>query len=376
MTSHFSPLEILELIQAIEKEMGRVREPSKGITSRVIDIDILFYDDLCLETDQLVLPHPELHHRKFVLVPLCRLDKHLVHPILNETIESLLKDTIDTSEITLYSRSLRNPKKNFDLSGLRYIAIEGNIGAGKTSLATMMASEFNAKLVLERFKENAFLPMFYKDPVRFAFPLEMSFLADRYQQLLDDLTQYDLFKEHVIADYDCFKSMIFANITLQDEEYNLYKKIFHIMYKELPNPDVYIYLYQNTDRLLENIKLRGRSFEQDIEASYLNKINKGYMDFINLGDKGFNNKESKFYEVSSEAIEIAKKYHPNWSSLKKSGILFMGRNSYQILGYNLDNPVDFVICYTENGEEKGGTSQAIRIAKDHSIAGKSLLHGN
>ena len=122
--------------------------------------------------------------------------------------------------------------------------------------------------------------MFYKDPVRFAFPLEMSFLADRYQQLLDDLMQYDLFKEHIIADYDCFKSMIFAKITLQEEEFNLYKKIFHIMYKELPNPDVYIYLYQNTERLLENIKQRGRSFEQDIEASYLDKINKGYMDFI------------------------------------------------------------------------------------------------
>ncbi len=280
VSSHFSPLEVLELILTIEKDMGRVREASKEVTSRTIDIDILFYDDVCMETDRLILPHSELHHRKFVLVPLARLNKQLIHPVLNETIESLLRDTIDNSELNLHSKLLRNPKQEFDLSGFRYIAIEGNIGAGKTSLASMMASEFNAKLILERFKENAFLPMFYKDPVRFAFPLEMSFLADRYQQLLDDLTQYDLFKDNVIADYDCFKSMIFAKITLQEEEYNLYKKIFHIMYKELPNPDVYIYLYQNTDRLLENIKQRGRSFEQEIEATYLNKINQGYMDFI------------------------------------------------------------------------------------------------
>ena len=280
VSCHFSPMEVLELIQVIEKDMGRVREASKGVTSRTIDIDILFYDDLTVETDQLVLPHSELHHRKFVLVPMARLNKNLIHPVLNESIESLLKVTIDKSAIELHSKLLKNPKRKIDLSGYRYIAIEGNIGAGKTSLATMMASEFNAKLILERFQENALLPMFYKDPVRFAFPLEMSFLADRYQQLLDDLMQYDLFKEHIIADYDCFKSMIFAKITLQEEEFNLYKKIFHIMYKELPNPDVYIYLYQNTERLLENIKQRGRSFEQDIEASYLDKINKGYMDFI------------------------------------------------------------------------------------------------
>jgi 2-amino-4-hydroxy-6-hydroxymethyldihydropteridine diphosphokinase len=313
LSSHFSPKKVLNLIQKIEKDMGRVRKPDKEITSRTIDIDILFYDDICIETDQLVIPHPELHHRKFVLVPVARMNKHLVHPLLNETIELLLKDTKDNSEISLYSKQLKNPMNNFDISGYRYIAIEGNIGAGKTSLATMMAYDFNAKLILERFQENAFLPMFYKDPVRFAFPLEMSFLADRYQQLLDDLTQYDLFKEYIIADYDCFKSMIFANITLQDEEYNLYKKIFHIMYKELPNPDVYIYLYQNTERLLENIKHRGRTFEQDIEASYLNKINQGYMDFIknqhsdnirviDISDMDFIKNRSDYIKILNEIV--------------------------------------------------------------------------
>ena len=133
---------------------------------------------------------------------------------------------------------------------------------------------------MERFKENPFLPEFYKDPDRFAFPLEMSFLADRYQQLLDDLTQYDLFKENVIGDYDAYKSLIFAKITLQEQEFILYKKLYQITHKELPKPDAYVYLYQNTERLLQNIKNRGRDFEQEIEASYLQKINEGYMEFI------------------------------------------------------------------------------------------------
>lgn len=278
--SHLSPKETLKTIHTIEMNMGRERNGSKTITSRTIDIDVLFYDEACVKTKDLIIPHPELEQRKFVLEPLAYIDNELIHPILKESIESLLLKTKDESEIIIQSKWLRNPIKDYDLSTFRYIAIEGNIGAGKTSLATKMASDFNAKLILERFKENPFLPMFYEDPVRFAFPLEMSFLADRYQQLLDDLTQYDLFKESVVTDYDCFKSMIFANITLQEEEYNLYKKLFYIMYKELPNPDVYIYLYQNTERLLENIKMRGRSFEKDIEASYLDKINKGYMDFI------------------------------------------------------------------------------------------------
>lgn len=108
----------------------------------------------------------------------------------------------------------------------------------------------------------------------------MSFLADRYQQLSDDLAQYDLFKDFVISDYDVFKSLIFAKITLHDDEYSLYQKLFHLMYKELVKPDLYVYLYQNTERLLENIKKRGREYEQNIEADYLANINRSYLSFI------------------------------------------------------------------------------------------------
>ena len=108
----------------------------------------------------------------------------------------------------------------------------------------------------------------------------MSFLAGRYQQLLDDIGQYDLFKDFMIADYDSQKSLIFAKVTLSEEEYSLYQKLHGIMYREIARPDLYVYLYQNTERLLENIKKRGRSYEQDISESYLIDINKGYLNMI------------------------------------------------------------------------------------------------
>ncbi|MFT5862935.1 MAG: deoxyguanosine kinase, partial [Flavobacteriales bacterium] len=123
-------------------------------------------------------------------------------------------------------------------------------------------------------------PKFYKEPERYAFPLEMSFLADRYQQLLDDLGQYDLFTDFMIADYDRYKSLIFSQVTLQEEEFVLYKRLHEMMYRDMPQPDLFVYLYQNTERLLINIKKRGRSYEKDIQPEYLEKINQGYLDFI------------------------------------------------------------------------------------------------
>ena len=272
--------DVLSNILAIEKDMGRKRNASKKYESRTIDIDILLIDDVIVKSKKLTIPHPELENRKFVLHPLIEVNPNLPHPIDKVNIKELLESTTDSSEIVKTSKWLSNPQKEYDISTFNYIAIEGNIGAGKTSLASKMANDFNAKLILERFKDNPFLPKFYEDQRRYAFPLEMSFLADRYQQLLEDIKQFDLFKDFVVADYDVFKSLIFAKVTLPLEEYELYKKLFHLMHKELPRPDVYIYLFQNTERLLENIKKRGREYEKSIEGSYLSKINKGYLDFI------------------------------------------------------------------------------------------------
>ena len=271
---------ILKTLLAIEGEMGRERTNSKEYRSRPIDIDIIFLDDMVIHTELLTVPHPRMKERKFVLQPLFDLDGSFVHPVLGTSVGELLRETTDHAPISKQAKWLTNPLHNYNISRFNFIAVEGNIGVGKTSLATKIATDFNAKLILERFKDNPFLPKFYEDADRYAFPLEMSFLADRYQQLVEGITQFDLFKESVIADYDVNKSLIFASITLPEEEFSLYKKLFQVMHKELPKPDRYVYLYQNTERLLENIKKRGRKYEQSIQAEYLQKLNAGYLEFI------------------------------------------------------------------------------------------------
>ncbi|WP_419179956.1 2-amino-4-hydroxy-6-hydroxymethyldihydropteridine diphosphokinase [Aureisphaera galaxeae] len=275
-----SPKRLMATVLDIEKEMGRERKAEEGYASRPIDIDIISYEEEVKDTKSLTLPHPHLQDRRFVLQPLADVNPQWEHPVNGMNVIKLLASTKDESVLSKQSKWLRNPKKDFPIPQLNYLAIEGNIGAGKTSLATMIAEDFNAKLILERYKDNAFLPKFYKDQSRYAFPLEMSFLADRYQQLLEDIKQFDLFKDSVVADYDAYKSLIFAKVTLAEEEYALYKKLFNLMHKELPNPDLYVYLYQNTERLLENIKKRGRSYEKDIPAKYLQELNEGYFEFI------------------------------------------------------------------------------------------------
>ena len=138
-----------------------------------------------------------------------------------------------------------------------FIAIEGNIGVGKTSLATKIAQDYNAHLILEQFEENSFLPKFYKEPEKYAFPLEMSFLAARYQQLKDQLLSMDLFKAFTISDYFIVKSLIFARKNLSPDEFKLYTSFFNIIYQQLPKPELLVYLYVDTERLQLNIKMRG-----------------------------------------------------------------------------------------------------------------------
>jgi deoxyadenosine/deoxycytidine kinase len=161
-----------------------------------------------------------------------------------------------------------------------YIAIEGNIGAGKTTLATRMAQHFNARLILEQFEDNSFLPKFYEDPSRYAFPLELSFLADRFQQLKSQVAVQDMFRPVTIADYFILKSLIFAKKTLNTEEFSLYSRLFSIIENVLPKPDLLVYLYLDISRLQSNIRKRGRVYEQKIEDDYLQRIQEGYLDYI------------------------------------------------------------------------------------------------
>lgn len=305
--------DLLGELLGIEKQMGRVRTTSDTYESRVIDLDILFFDEDIIDTKSLTVPHPKLHLRQFVLDPLKSMAPSFQHPVLNKTITELAEECEDDSAIEAIKIWLKNPSKQFNFSDYNYIAIEGNIGAGKTSLAHQISQDFNAKLVLERFADNPFLPKFYDEPQRYAFTLEMSFLADRYQQISDDLSQLDLFKDFIVSDYDIYKSLIFSKITLPEDEFKLYRKLFYLMYKDIAKPDLYIYLYQNTERLQENIKKRGRDYEQNIDDEYLEKINSGYLDFlkkqtelnvkiIDISDRDFVGNRNDYLWILNEII--------------------------------------------------------------------------
>lgn len=167
-----------------------------------------------------------------------------------------------------------------NLDHYNFISIEGNIGAGKTTLASKIAGDYNAKLILEQFEENSFLPKFYKEPDKYAFPLELSFLAERYEQLKHQLTSRDLFKTFTVSDYFINKSFIFARKNLPEDTFGLYKKLFEIISESLPKPDLLVYLYMNIENLMRNIYHRGREYEQDIKPEYLAKIQESYLDFI------------------------------------------------------------------------------------------------
>jgi len=189
-----------------------------------------------------------------------------------------------------------------DIPGMRikcnYLVIEGNIGAGKSTLAAKIAEQFNGSLILERFADNPFLPKFYKDPEKYSFPLELSFLADRYKQLKEELVTQDLFRSFAVADYYFTKSLIFAATTLEGEEYNLYRQIFYMICSTLPKPDLIVYLHLNPDRLLVNIKKRGREYEKPITESYLKRIQESYFKFFRQ------NPENRYLVIDINGIDF------------------------------------------------------------------------
>lgn len=161
-----------------------------------------------------------------------------------------------------------------------YIAIEGAIGAGKTTIANFLAKELNAKLVLEEFEDNPFLQNFYEDREKFAFPLELAFLASRYHQVKKELDRRDLFGEPIVSDFVLYKSLVFASINLKDEEAILYRRLFDIMFHQIPVPDLTIYIYHTTSALRKNILKRGRAYEMNITDEYLENLNENYLNYF------------------------------------------------------------------------------------------------
>ena len=165
-------------------------------------------------------------------------------------------------------------------SEYEYVVIEGNIGSGKTTLSKLLAERWGSRLMLEEFKDNPFLPKFYENPEQHGFALELSFLAERYHQKRDELNKTDLFKPGIVCDYSFAKSLVFAKINLDEDEFGLYQSLFHIIHGRLAKPDLLVYLHCSAEKSLRQIKKRGRPFEQEISLDYLEKINSGYLDFF------------------------------------------------------------------------------------------------
>lgn len=183
----------------------------------------------------------------------------------------------------------------------KFIVIEGNIGAGKTSLSKKIAENHNANIILEKFADNPFLPKFYEDQEKYAFQLETSFLIDRYDQFKKQLQTLDLFHNFVVSDYFFSKSLIFAKHTLKSDEFRLYRKIFDLIYKNIPKPDLYVYLHLPIDKLLKNIKNRGRDYERNIKAEYLENVQNAYFTYFK------EQKDFKFLVINTENLDFVHK---------------------------------------------------------------------
>lgn len=186
-----------------------------------------------------------------------------------------------------------------DIGDVRYVAIEGPIGVGKTSLAHLLSRELKARLILEKVEENPFLKDFYKDPKKYAFQAQIFFLLSRYRQQLE-LTQEDLFSRITISDYFFPKDRIFAHLNLDEKELSLYEQIYSLLKTELPRPDLVIYLQASTEALLQRIRSRGREYERGISREYLEELNKSYNNFF------FHYNDSPLFVIETTGIDFVK----------------------------------------------------------------------
>tara|TARA_B100001093_G_scaffold344147_1_gene328938 strand:- start:1234 stop:2364 length:1131 start_codon:yes stop_codon:yes gene_type:complete len=308
--SRIEPENLMNELLQVEVCMGRKRKNIKTYESRIIDIDILIAGDLVMEKQALSLPHPRMTDRLFVMLPLVEIEPNLLHPILNLSCREILNKIENNDDVKKTNLVLNNPR-NIEISKkYNYIAIEGNIGSGKTSLSNQIANDFDSKLILERFIDNPFLEKFYKDTKQYAFKLEMSFLADRYQQTVDDLSQLNFFNSMTISDYDIHKSLIFSKINLNIDEFNLYRKLFYSLHKSFIKPDLIIFLKNSVENLKKNIKKRGRIYESNISDDYLININSSYSDFFksrpDLKVKYIDVSEINFVENRLDYLSILK----------------------------------------------------------------------
>lgn len=254
--------EFLSQTLRIEKQLGRKRTNDKN-ADRSIDIDLLFFNKEIIHTKGLQVPHPRLHLRKFVLVPFNEIDGKFKHPTLKKSIKELLQNCPDLLEVKLYSTQRQ----------FKYICIEGNIGSGKSTIASALAKKLKADFIPEPFEDNHFLPLFYDNPKNYAFQVEYSFFVNRLQQLLGYFKSPG---QLLITDFSLYKSLWFAKVNLSKTDYAFFKKKVEPLLEELPQPNLIIHLNTELKNLKQNISKRGRPYEKKIGSNYLQAISDEY----------------------------------------------------------------------------------------------------
>lgn len=256
--------ELMKRLLKIERKLGRSRGIDKN-EDRTCDIDILFFGDEVINTRSLTIPHPRIEKRKFVLKPLMDLDPEMKHPGSKKKIGELYKTCKDGLSVNEYKAPF-------------YICIEGNIGAGKSTLAKALAEKLNALYIPEQFEKNSLLPLFYQDAEKYGFLLEYSFLLSRFQQISDACAGKPKF---IVSDYSIYKCKWFASLNLKKKDRIIFDKHFNGIEDQLNKPDLLIYLDTPFENLIRNIRKRGRKYENGISIDYLRKVEKTYRKGLN-----------------------------------------------------------------------------------------------
>lgn len=268
LETNYTPTEVLDHLLAIETFLGRNRAIQEGYQARTIDLDILFFGAKKVNSPRLTLPHPRLELRQFVLTPLAAIAPDFIHPVLNQSIKTLATNCPDATQAKIHAAHLALPEKK------KFIAIEGNIGAGKTSFAHTLNQALTGSLLLENFQENPYLEKFYEDPKQYALLVEKTFLEERIQQYHTFFTSSPT--PPVVSDYHLHKSLLFAKQNLSVQDFKDYQSLYLTQANNCATPDLVIFLNQSVVQLQENIQKRGRSYEQTIAATYLDKIATAY----------------------------------------------------------------------------------------------------
>lgn len=293
----YKPEELILKLLEIEKKIGRENFKEKLYSSRTIDLDILFYADLIIQKNNLIIPHPRIELRNFVLFPLQEISKNLVHPILKKSIEELIELKKDK---TIIKKTKLNIVDSKIFDKYKYISVEGNIGVGKTTLTKIICDKYEVKGLFENYINNPYLKKFYQNPEKFSFDVETYFLKERIKSL-ENFWKINN-KGIIISDYSIYKSLIFSKENLKGLSLKKYVVEYEKGLTSLEKPNLIIYLDAPSKLLLERIQQRGRDFEKNISEIYLKKIEEGYKKFLikkhsfkvifyDVSDKDFINNE-------------------------------------------------------------------------------------